>query len=58
MERKTPGETMEDYLQNRVFAKANSTTLHPDPAGVAGFKSYMERFTACLDAQRAAGAMN
>lgn len=58
MERKTPGETMEDYLQNRVFAKANSTTLHPDPAGVAGFESYMERFTACLDSQRAAAAMN
>jgi sugar (pentulose or hexulose) kinase len=58
MERKTPGETMEDYLQNRVFAKANSTTLNPDPAGVAGFESYMERFTACLDAQRAAAVMN
>ncbi len=57
MQRKNPDETMEDYLADRVFAQAKSTTLDPDPAGVLGFESYMERFVACLEAQRAAAAM-
>ena len=57
MLRKESGETMEDYLTNRVFRTAKSSCLDPDPAGVAGFRSYLERYTACLPAQNAAAAM-
>lgn len=52
--RKAPGETMEDYLQNRVFHTAKSTCIEPDPAGVAGWESYIQRYKASLKAQQAA----
>ena len=52
--RKDNGESMEDYLLNRVFSHTQSTCLHPDPAGVAGFQSYLKRYKACLPAQHAA----
>ena len=57
MERKAEGETMEDYLTNRVFASAQSQCSQPDPAGCAGFGAFLKRYTACLPAERAAGAM-
>ena len=57
MLRKEDGETMEDYLTNRVFANAKSVTLAPDPDGVEGFKSYIARYEACLPAENAAAAM-
>ena len=54
LHRKAENETLEDYLTNRVFQNAKSTTLNPDPAGVAGFQSYLERYQAALPAQKAA----
>ena len=57
MLRKEAGETMEEYLTNRVFANAKSSCLYPDPAGVEGFKAYIQRYTACLPAENAAAAM-
>lgn len=57
MIRKTEGETMEDYLTKRVFATAKSTCAMPDPAGVAGFRTYIERYQACIPAESAAAAM-
>jgi len=57
MIRKEEGETMEDYLMNRVFSKAKRTCVQPDPAGVAGFRRYIERYQACLPAENAAAAM-
>ena len=57
MLRKADGETMEDYLTNRVFSTAKSTCLQPDRAGVAGFQAYLERYIACLPAQNAAAAL-
>ena len=58
MHRKAPGETMEDYLMNRVFRDAKVNRAEPDPAGVAGFRTYLERYKACLPAQIAAADMN
>ena len=55
--RKEESETMEDYLMNRVFSDAQSSCLNPDPAGVAGFRAYLERYKACLPAQKAAAAL-
>jgi sugar (pentulose or hexulose) kinase len=57
MVRKAEGETMEDYLSTRVFADAKSSKVDPDPAGVAGFQAYLERYKAALAAQKAAAAM-
>ena len=52
------GESLEDYLTNRVFATAKTTVKEPTPEGVAGFKAYMTRYKAALAAQNAAAAMN
>ena len=57
MVRKTEGETMEEYLKNKVFADAKSVSVAPDPAGVAGFETYLERYQAALAAEKAAAAM-
>lgn len=57
MVRKAEGETMEDYLADRVFADAKRITVQPDPAGVAGFQSYLTRYQAALAAQKAAAQM-
>ena len=52
--RKEPGETMEAYLSNRVFAGACGSVAEPSPAGQAGFRKFMERYCACLPAEKAA----
>ena len=48
------GESLENYLQNRVFAGMKQVTVSPDPEDEAGFDRYMERFMACIPAQKAA----
>ncbi len=35
------GETLEEYLTDKVFSKYKSTTIEPDENDVEGFKSYM-----------------
>ena len=57
MKNKTEGESLEDYLTNRVFATAKTTVKEPTPEGVAGFKAYMQRYKAALAAQTAAANM-
>lgn len=57
MGQKAPGETLEAYLTNRVFANAQSTCAQPDAAGVAGFQSYLDRYIACLPAQKQAAEL-
>ena len=57
MVRKAEGESMEDYLKNRVFADAKSFSVNPESAGVAGFQKYLERYKAALAAEKAAEAM-
>lgn len=51
---KEEGEALEDYLDNKVFAGNQGTTLAPDPAGVEGFNAFMERYMKGLDIERAA----
>ena len=57
MVRKEAGQTLEDYLKNKVFADAKSITVQPEAAGVAGFEVYLERYKAALAAEKAAAAM-
>ena len=47
-------ETLEDYLQNRVFSGMKQMTVAPDPADEEGFNRYMERFVSCIPAQKSA----
>ncbi len=54
---KTTDEALEDYLSNKVFTDAKCSCVHPDAAGVAGFRSYLTRYKACLAAQKAAANM-
>ena len=51
---KDEGETLESYLDKKVFAGMKSVTLEPDPVDVAGFDKFMERYIACLPVERAA----
>ncbi len=44
------------YLRDHVFATAEIETLDPDPADVAGFGAYLERYDAGLAVERAAVA--
>ena len=57
MVRKAPGETLEAYLEEKVFADAPSQTLTPDPSGAAGFAAYIRRYQDGLAAQKAASAV-
>ena len=57
MIRKAEGESMEDYLKNKVFANAKSVTVDPEAEGVEGFKKYLERYEAALAAEQAAAAV-
>ena len=48
------GETLSDYLADRVFADSACTIVEPDATDVAGFKVFMQRFEASLDTERKA----
>jgi sugar (pentulose or hexulose) kinase len=41
---KAENEPFDAYLTNKVFAGENGTTIAPDPADVAGFAAFMERY--------------
>ena len=49
-------ETLEEYLNSRVFSDAAGSTVQPDEADAAGFDAYTARFIQCLPAQKAAAA--
>ncbi|MDE7260922.1 MAG: FGGY-family carbohydrate kinase [Oscillospiraceae bacterium] len=51
---KTAGQTLEDYLENRVFAGQNAVTLPPDPADRAGFDAFMKKYEKGLVVERTA----
>lgn len=46
------GESLEAFLQNRVFADAASTTCQPLHEDVAGYRRFLSRFTSCLELER------
>jgi sugar (pentulose or hexulose) kinase len=48
------GLPLADYLDSRVFAGAATVTIAPDPADVAGFAAYMDRYEKALPLQRTA----
>lgn len=54
MRHKSAGETLEGYLADKVFAGQQATTIAPDPADVAGFAAFMQRYKQGLAIERAA----
>jgi len=54
MVQKEDGETLEAYLDKKVFAGQEGTTLAPDAADVEGFNKFIERYNAGLAVERAA----
>ena len=48
------GQSLEEFLNDDVFAGMVGETLQPDPADVAGFNAYMVRYCAGLAAEKAA----
>lgn len=54
MANKTEGESLEEYLNGRVFANARSTTLNPEKADVDGFNAYIRQYQKLLEVERAA----
>ena len=52
--RKDKGETLEAYLENRVFCHMTQRTISPDSQDECGFDDYMKHFISCLPAQKAA----
>ena len=51
---KEKGESLEDFLEKKVFASANATTLMADPEDVKGFEIFLERYKKALPVEVAA----
>lgn len=51
---KEEGETLEAFLDKKVFADQECSTLDPNPEGVAGFNAFMDRYMKGLPIEKAA----
>lgn len=54
MTNKAGNETLEDYLNKKVFANEKGSTIAPDKTDVDGFAAFMERYKNGLGIERAA----
>ena len=51
---KEKGESLADYLDNKVFADARSSTLMAEEADIAGFSAFLERYKKALPMEKKA----
>ncbi len=51
---KDEGESLADYLDNKVFAAVSSQTLMADKADVEGFDAFLARYKRALGVERTA----
>jgi len=51
---KEEGESLSDYLDNRIFATMKKETMNPDPAVVDGFDRFIDRYKDGLVVERRA----
>ena len=56
MAEKEDGETLDDYLNNKIFAGEKGETMNPDPADVEGFDQFIGLYKAGLPIEAAAVA--
>jgi len=54
MQNKEKGQTLADYLNNRVFADGTGCTVEPKKEDVEGFSTFLRRFKAGLSIEKAA----
>jgi sugar (pentulose or hexulose) kinase len=54
MQHRGSGETLDKYLNSRVFVGQEVTVMNPDPADTEGFSQFMERYQKGLAIERAA----
>ncbi|NLO39549.1 MAG: FGGY-family carbohydrate kinase [Ruminiclostridium sp.] len=54
MENQAEKETLEEFLNNQVFASQEKACVAPDPSDVAGFNEFMKRYANGLAIERAA----
>jgi len=54
MIQKAEGETLADYLENRVFTGMKKETLEPDAKAAKGFDEYIESYKKAIEVERAA----
>ena len=54
---RTPGESLEEFLQTRVFAHGAEEIAVPDPSDASGFAAYIARYRAGLPLERSAAAL-
>ena len=54
MLRKSEGETLEDYLNTKVYAGVKGSTVAPDAADVEGFNQYLKQYRGLLKVEREA----
>ena len=48
------GVSLEDYLDNEVFAGAETSTLEPDPVDVQGFRDYLAQYKRLVEVEKKA----
>lgn len=51
---KEENQTLDDFLNKKVFANQPKSTVAPDPKDVEGFNEFMKRYTKGLAIERAA----
>ena len=51
---KEEGESLPDYLSNRIFAGQTGTTIEPKPEDTAGFDRFIAKYKSTLPAEKAA----
>jgi len=54
MVNKADGESLDDFLNDRVYAGQEGSRMDPDPADVKGFNEFLATYTAGLPIERAA----
>ena len=54
MVQKAAGETLDEYLTNKVFTGMKKETIAPDPAAVKGFDAYTESYKKAIEVEKAA----
>lgn len=52
MDSREDGETLEDFLTNKVFAGAKGTTIEPDEESVVGFRKFLEQYVKGIEVER------
>lgn len=54
MQNKAEGETLEAFLDSRVFSNEDAFEVNPDPEDIAGFKKFLDNYKKSLPVEKAA----